>query len=438
MTNKIEIPEKDIDLENLGLINQGLFTVDGELALRYNGILKEVFGYECDVDSFRVDRRGLSPELSDYLKNKYPNKLEYGENYLNLDSANRFMIVVSPDQKNAPLVIPQTSYEDGLYDEVYRQARHTIEDITSNEALFGEIENGITLFRSAYDLLQLRGIKISLDTIGGTSNSISDLKELLKNLGKRDESLKPFGMDNALNHEYISRIQSLVSKVGNVEIRAISDIFPIKSEVHCFYVEFFKGVHCLRNFKNRDDIKAIFITHEQGKPKHLGDEILGLELHDKELLDVLHKYKFLKYDPELTNQRIDEIEKEVLLSKGIDVVSLPNYGNKREVLRFREELSKSWHELNDISRILENTSKNIGDVIEDMSYETKLKLSVPASKKEIINHMLAELDETDPVRVYDFNKRKFRFEFQKLPLNRQRYIVKRILDEKMKGGRKIK
>ena len=79
VTEKIEVPEKNIDLEKLGLINQGLFTLEGELASRYNAILKNVFDLECEMDNFRVDKRGLSPELCVYFKKKYPERFEFGD-----------------------------------------------------------------------------------------------------------------------------------------------------------------------------------------------------------------------------------------------------------------------------------------------------------------------------------------------------------------------
>ncbi|MBI5804103.1 hypothetical protein HY450_02575 [Candidatus Pacearchaeota archaeon] len=419
----ILIPERDIDLEKLGLINQELFEVDGELAQRYNQVLLKVFGYENEMDSFRIDKRGLSPELSVHLKAKFPDKLEYGENYLNIGSANRFMVVLSPDQKSSPLVFPQSSYENGLIDNVYRAARHTIEEITTSEALYGELENGITLFRSVKDLLQYRTVKVSLDTLAGTSNALSELTELSDRLGEDD---------NALNPEYISKMRELVEKVGKISSRSISDIFPVKVEVHCFQVGFYNGVYCLRNFKNKDDIKGIFITNNQGKLRDLSDEILALDLHDKEVLKTLHKYGFMKYDSRIVSQRIDEVADNVLLSRGLDVVSLTPHERKREIVKKTTNLPKSWHQLNDIKTALENTSDEIEDIIDKMDYETKLKLSVPASKKEILNNLLAELDPTDPVRMYEFNLGKFRREFPTFTLNRQRYIVKRILE--MKGG----
>ncbi|VVB78985.1 Uncharacterised protein [uncultured archaeon] len=429
----IIIPERDIDLEKLGLINQGLFHVDGELAQRYNAVLSKVFGFESELDSFRVDKRGLSPEVCDHLKRKYQDRLEFGENYLNIKSANRYMIVLSPDQKDAPLIAPQTSYEEGLYDEVYRQARHTIEDLTQSDALFGELDNGITVFQSPYDLMQLRTVKISLDSLDGAGQLMGQLKEMSDRLGEKNS----FGTDNALNEEYISQMRGLVGKVGNVDLRNISDIFPIKREVHCFYVEFFRGIHSLRNFKNDDDLNAIYVFHHQGEVRDLGEEVIGLDLHDKDLLKTLHRYKFLKYDSGLIEQRISEIENEVLLEEGIDVVSLPPYEKKRKVIEHSGKLPECWRELRNIAGLMDNTSTEIEDAVKHTTPETKLKLSVatkkPFGKPEIVNHMLAELDSSDVTRVYESNPRKFRVDFPGFPLNRQRYVCSQVLSS-LKGG----
>lgn len=426
----IVIPEKDIDLEKLGLINQGLFRVDKELAQRYNAILKKVFGFDCDVDSFRVDKRGLSPELCDYLKRKYPDpkRLEFGENYLNIGSANRFMVVVSPEQAEAPLIAPQSSYENSLFDEVYRQARHTIDDVTQTEALYGELENGISIFQSPYDLMQFRTVEISLDTIEETLKHFFELKKLSDGLNKGD---------NALDPKYIETMQGLVKILGDVRGRSISKVFPITKEVHCFYVEFFKGIHCIRNFKNDDDINAIYVLHHQGEIKDFGEEVIVLDLHDKGLLKTLHKYKFMKYDSSLIEQRISEIENEVLLDNGIDVVSLTSHDRKKQIINHSGKLPEYWKELREIAGLMENTSTKIEEALKHRSYETRLKLSTatkkPYGKPEIVNHMLAELDPSDVVRMYNSNPRKFRVEFSSLPANRQRYIAHQVLNS-LKGG----
>ncbi len=429
---EIKISKRNVDLEQLGLINQGLLTVDGELAKRYNAVLKEAFSWDCTLDSFRVDKRGLSPEVAAHLKEKNPTHrlLEFGENYLNIGSANRYMIVVSPDQKDAPLVFPQTSYENGLFDEVYRQAKHTIEDVTHSEALFGEMEDGVDIFQTADDLLQLRTVEVNLDTSRGT----------VKNCLRLDQMLGKLNVHNALDDEYISQLQGLAAILGGSTNRAISKVFPVTKEVHCFYAEFFKGAYCLRNFKNKDDLAGIFISHHQGQPKDLSSEILTSDLHDTELIKTLHKYKFLQFNPDLVGRRLQEMEDETLLTAGIDLADLDDTARKREVTAHSSELSPTWTEMSKVRKVLGSSSIKIKELVEadELCYETMLKLSEPVSKPEVINHLLAEIDPTDVIRMYEYNRSKLRREFPSMPLNRKRHVARVLLENQLnqQGGKK--
>jgi len=426
------IPEKNIDLEKLGLINQNLFLVDGVLAKRYNKVLKSVFGYECDVDSFRIDKRGLSPELAIHLKEKYPNneRLEYGENYLNFRSANRYMVIVSPDQKDAELVAPQTSYDDSLCERVHDIARHTIEDVTQSEALFGELENKIDLYQSADDLVNIRTISINLDTLNKTVASTIELRKLADNLGVGN---------NALDQDYINKMQELVKEVGDPRYRPISEIFPIKREIHCFYAEFFRGVHCLRNFARNKRVKTILIHHHQEdlSEKDYGRQMLVMDLHCDSLFDELTKYDFLGYNPNLIDIRIKEIQDQVLLGNKVDIVSLSPVQRKNQLSKYSKKLPKIIQDLKHLKRQIGHTRKKFSTLVnETKSYEIKLKLAEPKSKKNILNHMLAEIDTSDKVRLYEFNRKKLITEFPGLPLNVQRYIAYKILENKFQGGKK--
>jgi len=336
------------------------------------------------------------------------------------------MIVVSPDQRNAPLVAPQTSYEDEFFDLVHSQARHTIEDVTKSQALFGELENGILLFKTADDLLHLRTIEITLDTLDHAVKSVFELRRMSDNLGQGN---------NALDPEYIGKMQELVKTVGDVRHRNISDMFPIKREVHCFYVEFFKGVHCLRNLSGYDKVQTIFISHHQDIKKDFGEEIIAIDMHDNGLIETLHKYGFLRYNEDLIDRRIQEIEDEVLLQNKQNVVDMSEHEKKRLTIEHVSEFPEAWNELREIAKIMRNSeSAKIEDLIKDKSYETKLKLSEAANKKEIITHLLAELDPTDPIRVYEANRKKLITEFPNLPLQRKRYIAYRLLEYKNQGG----
>ncbi|MDD4308580.1 MAG: hypothetical protein PHU53_07220, partial [Thermoplasmata archaeon] len=140
----------------------------------------------------------------------------------------------------------------------------------------------------------------------------------------------------------------------------------------------------------------------------------------------------------LVDQRIEEIEDEVLLASGFDVVSMKSWERKSQILGCAKKLPESWHELRDVSTLLNHTRSGISGILEDKSYTTKLKLSEATAKPEIVNHMLAELDSTDPIRVYEFNRRKLVTEFPNIPANRQRYIAYRLLAQLNPQGGKTK
>ncbi|MEK6882669.1 MAG: DUF6638 family protein, partial [Nanoarchaeota archaeon] len=270
-------------------------------------------------------------------------------------------------------------------------------------------------------------VEVSLDSLDKIVGSVGELSKLSDKL---DED------DKALNPEYIGRMQELVRKVGDIRNRAISNVFPIKREVHCFYVEFFRGVHCLRNFGG-GKVKAIFVTNNQQKSREYGPEIINLDIHDKDLLDILHKHEFLDYKPELVGQRILDIEDEVLLSEGKDIVDMRKHERKREIYHLRGKLPETYNQLCELQNILESgNKKGFSALMKQQPYGIKLMLADGKEKREIINHLLADLDSKDPIRLYEFNRKRLIAEFHDRPLNRQRYSAFRLMEYKMKGGKK--
>lgn len=416
---KIKIPKVRVSLESLGLINQGLFRVDGDLAKRYHRVLKEVFELDCDVDCFRIDKRGLSPELSQYFKEKHPDRFEYGENYLNLQSASRYAIIISPDQKHAPLIAPQTSYDDNLIDLVYSQAKDTIEDVTQDEALYGKLDLGIDIFKEADDILRVRQVHVHLDTLEETVQKLVELRRLSKGL---DEG------NNALDPEYVKRTRSLVKEVGDVRQRAVTDVFPIKQEILSFYAEFFNKLHCLRRFKNAQGVRAIYIHHNQCFENKYGKEILFIEREHPHMLSTLHKFGFIEYSVDHLAERIAEIEDQFMLERNIDVLELTPEDRTRYLVDNSSQLPPIWKDLREIEKITATTSASIDDVLENTDCTIRLKLAKAKKKPEVINHLLAELDPTNVSRLYQANRKKLTTEFPELPINKKRYIAYKILE----------
>ena len=164
-------------------------------------------------------------------------------------------------------------------------------------------------------------------------------------------------------------------------------------------------------------------------------------MHDERLFDELNKYGFIGYSPDLIDQRIQEIQDQVLLGNGIDIVSLEDSQIKKQVSRYSRKLPGIIKDLKHLKSQVGHTRKKFSTLVnETNSYDVKLKLAYPKSKKDIMGHMLAELDSSDPMRLYEFNRKKLITEFSGLPINVQRYFAYKILENKsqnkFQGGKK--
>lgn len=418
----------DIDLKSHGLVHNSLFPVAGELARRYNRVLNGVFGLESELDSFNIDKRGLSPEVHAHLREKHPDRTECMDDYLCIgqNGANRFMIILSPDQRHSPLIDPKSSYENDFIDKVYSDARHTIEDITEKEALYGEFDNDLNVITDPHDLLHIRTIKMQLETLDKTIASATELKKLIAGL---------YEGDNALNQEYISNIQALVKKVGDVRSRPIStDLFPISRELHCFYDRAFNGIYCLRPTRKQERKEAnqiLFVALQAEACRDIGDRVECFSDLDNKLFDLLHKQNFLKFDRDILERRIQEVEDEVLLQTNVDVSELSKKSDganikKRYLNGISRGMPSIWHELRSIKRKSDN-GDNFANLAKEASYEARIKLSNPDKKPEVVKHLLAEFDPSDTIRWYETHRQKLVAQFAALPLNRKKYILDKLL-----------
>jgi hypothetical protein len=362
----------------------------------------------------------MSPEIKKYMAEKHADRPEIVEDYLCIgpNGANRFMLIVSPEQRTAPLIDPRSSYENKLCDSIYQDAKHTIEDITVNEAMYGEFDNDIDIITHPHDLLTVRTVKLSLETLSGTVASFSRLQKMMKELNR----------DNALDEKYISLVQGLVSKVGDARQRMISpDLFPVTRELHCFYDRAFNGIYCLRNHGRRGDTRTLFVSTQNDVCHDVGEKILCFDKIDQSLFDVLCEKEYVSYNPDLLGKGIRELEDEMLLNADIDIAALNNSSLISQIRKRLLPDAKSphiplWQELRGINRKLETGSK-FKELMKDTSYEAQLKLIEATKKPEVVNHLLAELDPSDVVRSYQTHPQRFAAKFDNLSVNRKKYIV---------------
>ncbi|MEM7439932.1 MAG: DUF6638 family protein [Pseudomonadota bacterium] len=143
-----------------GLMFGNLFEVrQPSLVERYNRALEHLTGKRTELTEFHVDISGYSPEIGD----------EFGDElYLNPGGCNRQFILLSTDQKTAPLLNAQFSTSRSIIRRWIEANEDQLFVLTARDAVAGELVNSIFSVREPSDVLAIRDIKVEADTTQGT------------------------------------------------------------------------------------------------------------------------------------------------------------------------------------------------------------------------------------------------------------------------------
>ena len=143
-----------------GLMFGNLFEVrSASLVERYNRALEHLTGKRTALEEFHVDISGFSPEIGD----------EFGDDlYLNPNGCNRQFILLSTDQKTAPLLNAQFSTSRSILRKWMEENEDQLFALTARDAVAGELVNSVFRVDSPNDLLAIRRIEVEADTTQST------------------------------------------------------------------------------------------------------------------------------------------------------------------------------------------------------------------------------------------------------------------------------
>jgi hypothetical protein len=162
-----------------GLMFGNLFEVNSPaLVERYNRALKHLTGQETAQTEFHIDISGYSPEIGD----------EFGDDlYLNPNGCNRQFILLSIEQKTAPLLNAQFSTSKSILRKWIDDNEDQLFALTAQDAVAGELVNSIFSVEDPRDLLSIRQIEIEADTTESTVEAGRKLrKKIDRFMGETD------------------------------------------------------------------------------------------------------------------------------------------------------------------------------------------------------------------------------------------------------------
>jgi len=189
-----------IRLIERGLMFGNLIEVASPILIaRYNRALKHLTGRETRLEDFHIDISGFSPEVGE----------EFGDpDYLNHVGVNRQFILLSTEQKTAPLLNAKFSSSRSILKHWIEENERELFALTARDAVAGELVNSVFRLDSAARLFDVRRVTVEADTTEGTVETAEELRALITRFHREPEGWH----DDVL----IARMIELAKRTGDV------------------------------------------------------------------------------------------------------------------------------------------------------------------------------------------------------------------------------
>ncbi|MBT8411105.1 MAG: hypothetical protein KJP02_04830 [Octadecabacter sp.] len=146
------------------LIEKGLMfgnlipVVSPVLVDRYNRALRHLTGKQTELTDFHIDISGYSPEIGDELGDDL---------YLNPHGVNRQFILLTTEQKTAPLLNAKFSTSRGIMRQFIEANEAQLFALTARDAVAGELVNSVYALDTPARLFDIRQVTVEADTTNG-------------------------------------------------------------------------------------------------------------------------------------------------------------------------------------------------------------------------------------------------------------------------------
>ena len=218
-----------IRLIERGLMFGNLFAVDSPILVeRYNRALEHLTGKRTGLTDFHIDISGFSPEVGHELGDDL---------YLNHAGVNRQFILLSTEQKTAPLLNAKFSTSRSVL-------KHWIEDneaelfaLTARDAVAGELVNSVFRLDSPARLFDVRKVRVEADTTEGTVETAEELRALITRFHREPDGWH----DDVL----IARMIDLARKTGDITRQPVT-LKHSEFDQSNFWTAHFGGLYIFR------------------------------------------------------------------------------------------------------------------------------------------------------------------------------------------------
>ncbi|MFV0294472.1 MAG: DUF6638 family protein [Paracoccus sp. (in: a-proteobacteria)] len=403
-----------------GLMFGNMIRVDSPAwVARYNRALKLVTGKETSLGEFHIDLAGFSPEVGD----------EIGDlDYLNPEGAHRQFILLTTEQKTAPLLNADLSVLRVLLKQFIHDNESQLFSLTARDAVIGGMDDMVWQVREPADLMQIGRIRISADTTGNHVAGADKLTALIEQFRMETDAW----YDDVLIARMIEQAQETGDVIRNPVHLSAGD-YPVPD----FWTSMFGGVYVFRSPREKAMIftdPAIFT--DPGFSTDLSG-VRMISLQDGNAVAMWIARNALA-EPIITakgadgaailRQKIDFILVDTATRLGIDAGDGTRSALRRAAARMGDSLPEEVHGLSALLRYAEDGGA--WPVIDsaDPAYFYAIRASA-GHARDLVNQMLTELAPHDVRALFIMHKPLFYNLYQTWDDAKKEYVADHLARE---------
>ncbi len=384
------------------------------LVARYNRALKKLTGFETKLDEFHVDISGYSPEIGDELNDEF---------YLNQGGCNRQFILLTTEQKTAPLLNAAFSTSRGILRRFIDENEAQLFALTARDAVGGELENSVFDITEAAAMFDIRNIDVVADT---TESHVANAGVLAEKVA-RFKSEPEAWWDDVL----IAQMIELAQKTGDVTRNPVT-MGSTRFRQDDFWTRHFGGLYVFRDVKKPAVIRC-------DPSVNLGDIPVDRTISFDDRNEIA---KFLKENDlvepvikargidgiAILRQKMDFIVVDVAAEMDEDLTGTSRRDLRNLTRRYANLMPEEFKGLAKLLRWAEGDAKWPRIHSSNPTYFYTLR-ATPGPNRDLVNRLLAELAPKDVRQLFICHKEAFYAAYRDWSDAKREYVVNFLVDE---------
>ena len=381
---------------------------------RYNRALQHLIGKETKLTEFHIDISGYSPEIGAEFKDQF---------YLNSKGCNQQFILLTTDQKYAPLLNAQFSTSRSILRHYMDENEDQLFALTAREAVAGELMDSVFEVNTPRDLFEINDIHIEADTIQQHVAEAKELETYIEKFLNEDDAW----WDDVL----IAQMIELAKRTGNIQHNPVH----LKRDTYRqgnYYTDLFGGIYIFRDVEKPTVIAREMVEGLSDIPV---ENILTFD-NRPEIAQFLYDHgldePITTAPPDrvaaIIRQKIDFITISTIADLSYDLSGLSRQKIHQLSRKYANQMPPAFDGLMQIARWISSGGKAPRLRPEHPAYFYALR-SAQHEDKDLINMLLAELSPLDFRQLFICHKTAFYDAYNTWTDSKKDYVVKFLAEE---------